>query len=288
MTTEVFMPWITNDLGIELMLVSARERGFEIDCWWRDEDLLLAQWDLAGYGESPSVVALPAGGLYAYITIYHGSLTIIGLAPLIEPDRLEYDITEVQAAKTNLVPFVTQYTKRLDTAAPQQPVRVGDRIGGCALAGLEGLLGIAREVDDLGRCTMVQLEAGKAPVRASTVGLRWWRWNERDAAFDHYWREGRTRFSHYRAMQGALAGKQKVLTKARGKPPAMSAQGGRAASAPIAAADPEEAPYVLTGWRAERENLIQQLIAGGLPFAKAIEAVRPIYAERMEASRVKD
>ena len=217
------MPWIINDLGIELMLVSARERGFEIDCWWRDEVALLEHWELAGYGESPAVVALSAGGLYAYVSVYRGSLTLIGLAPLIQPGKFEYDITELQAARATLTPFITQYTKRKDAAVPLEPLRPGDRIGGCALIGLEGLLGIAAEVDGLGRCTWVQLEADKPPVLASTVGLRWWKWNDRDAAFDHYWHEGRTRFSHYRAMQGALVGKQKALLKAFGKAPGKPA-----------------------------------------------------------------
>ena len=227
------MPWIINDLGIELMLVSARERGFEIDCWWRDEVALLEHWDLAGYGESPAVVALSAGGLYAYVSVYRGSLTLIGLAPLIQPGKFEYDITELQAAKGTLTPFITQYTKRKDAAVPLEPLRPGDRIGGCALIGLEGLLGIAAEVDGLGRCTWVQLEADKPPVLASTVGLRWWKWNDRDAAFDHYWHEGRTRFSHYRAMQGALVGKQKALLKAFGKAP------GKPAGRPAAVRSPD-------------------------------------------------
>ena len=227
------VPWIINDLGIELMLVSARERGFEIDCWWRDEVALLEHWELAGYGESPAVVALSAGGLYAYVSVYRGSLTLIGLAPLIQPGKFEYDISELQAARATLTPFITQYTKRKDAAVPLEPLRPGDRIGGCALIGLEGLLGIAAEVDGLGRCTWVQLEADKPPVLASTVGLRWWKWNDRDAAFDHYWHEGRTRFSHYRAMQGALVGKQKALLKAFDKAP------GRPAGRPAAVRSPD-------------------------------------------------
>lgn len=248
------MPWITNALGIELTLATAYERGLTIDTWWRDDITLTEFWDTMGYPHAPHVVALPAGDLYAYVTRYQEALTLIGLAPLFAENRTEYTLLELQASVGNKRlhdSFITQYTKRREENLPVAPVAAGDRVGVCVHATQEGQLGIAVTVDDAGRCITVQLEPNGPPVPAESVGRRWFSWNERNEAFDFYWAEGRTRFSHYMAMLGAIAGKQKRLTQ---RPQRKEA---RAVPKPKSAAE-ERGERLTVAERAVLTDVIQQ------------------------------
>lgn len=204
------MPLLVNDKWTNAMVDAARLRGWDVPALGiEDADQLEELTDVLGVDGNEWIIGVEWSNCVGWFWKTGSGWSIVAISP--HHGKTLYKRDELFGTKFG-DEWLTKW-RALDTMRAEAPTdtQVGDPVA-CRCFDNSGMIGEATEVDDKGKVLRVRLEPGGPSLDAASFAKRWFKLENRNEAFNWFWRNRETRFTAYINMLSQFARKQKKLT----------------------------------------------------------------------------